>query len=229
MRNEDYINAHIKELGLDRPFFPITVDNQIDLGAPCRAGCPECAYGDRSVARPVDEILLEMGKVAPEYTRMEFYGGDAFLREDLFTILDRLPRWKKIILWSTPGQAQTSGSFVERLRGYPIEAIKVRLSMAVGDTTARFLSALRDISLLCYRGLPVHLYVPMDLEARYRAVLSRNVGQVGIERLYTFTTDLEQPLVNSVGCFGRGMGRARILWVEKRNDPSWAGLYAWSG
>jgi MoaA/NifB/PqqE/SkfB family radical SAM enzyme len=223
MRNKDYIDQHMRELGLDRPFFPITVDNQIDLGSPCSAGCPGCAYGTRFVPRPVDEVLLEIGKVAAEYTRIEFYGGDAFLRDDLFTILDRTPPGKKIILWSTCGQLPGSDSLIEHLRSYPIEALKVRLAMPImGDGTCRdgaagFQKALGRVSALCCRDLPVHLYVPMDLVAQFRAVLERSIAQVGVERLYTFTIDHDRPLVNSVACFGRGLGRARILWVKKRN------------
>ena len=48
MRNEDYINSHIRQLGLDRPFFPITVENQVDLGSACSGGCADCAYSARS-------------------------------------------------------------------------------------------------------------------------------------------------------------------------------------
>ena len=222
MRNEDYINAHIRELGLERPFFPITVDNQIDLGAPCRAGCPDCTYGARSAPRSIDEILLEIGKVASEYTRIEFYGGDAFLRDDLFTILDRVHRRKKIVLWSTCSQVPRSAFFVERLLSYPIEAVKVRLSIPImGDGTLRdgaagLQEALRRVSVLCSWGLTVHLYVPMDSMGQLRAVFEKIIHQLGVERLYAFTRDSDRPLTNSVGCFGRRLGRVRILWIKKK-------------
>ncbi|MCG6533699.1 MAG: radical SAM protein [Syntrophales bacterium LBB04] len=208
MRNEEYINTHIRGLGLDRPFFPIIVGNQIDLGSACRAGCPDCAYGARPIPRPADEIVREIGEVASEYTRIEFYGGDAFLRDDLFTILGRVPRPMKMTLWSTYGQVPQSVPFVKRIRSYPIEAVKVHFSgsftgdTARSDLAAALEEALRRVSFLCSWGLPIHLYVPMDLMAQFQALFAARIRELGVERLYTFTRDLDRPLVNSVACFG---------------------------
>jgi MoaA/NifB/PqqE/SkfB family radical SAM enzyme len=226
MRNEEYIDAHMRGLGLDHPFFPITVDNQIDLGAPCGGGCSDCAYGARAVPRPVDEVLSEIGKVASEYTRIEFYGGDALLRDDLFSILERVPHGKKVILWSTCEQVRERAFSWERLRAYPVEAIKLHLSVpprwgaASSEEAAGLQEALRRTALASSLGPPVHLYVPMETAARFQATFVRAVPQLGVERLYAFTKDFDDPLVNSVGCFGRGMGRARILWVKKREDSA---------
>ncbi len=225
MRNKEYIDQHMRELGLDRPFFPITVDNQIDLGAPCKAGCPGCAYGKRSFPRPLEEIFWEIGKLAPEYTRIEFYGGDAFLREDLFTILDRTRRRKKITLWSSCGELPSEPS-LNHFRSYPIEAVKVRLTLPkTGDDGrtdggAKVQEALRRVSALSSRGLPVHLYVPMELEAEVRENVMKNIRQLAVQRLYAFTEDPAWPLVNSVACFGKGVGRVRILWVDKGNGAN---------
>jgi MoaA/NifB/PqqE/SkfB family radical SAM enzyme len=226
MRNEQYINNHIRSLGLDRPFFPITVDNQIDLGSPCRAGCSDCRYVSQTIPRPAGEIVHEIGEVASEYTRMEFYGGDAFLRDDLFSILDRVPHGKKIVLWSTCGQVPPSSSFLECLRSYPIEAIKLYLSMplvgrsASPDGPTGLQEALQRVRFLCSWGLPIHLYAPMDLMTQLQALFTSTIHQLGVERLYAFRKDFERPLTNSVGCFGRGLGHARILWVEKRKSTT---------
>jgi len=223
MRNEEYIDTYMRKLGLGRPFFPITVDNQINLGSPCGAGCPDCVYGDRPIPRPADEIVREIREVASEYTRIEFYGGDAFLRDDLFAILDRVPRPKKVTLWSTCSPEPKSAAFVERLRTYPIEAIKVHLDlpfmadMARSDPEAGLEEALRSVRFLSSWGLPVHLYVPTNLMAQFQAVFTTSIHQLGVERLYAFSRDLDHPLVNSVACFGRGLGHARLLWVKKKN------------
>ncbi len=224
MRNKEYIDAHIRALGLERPFFPMTVENQIDLGSTCGAECPECKYRNGSAPRPSHEILADIEEVAPEYTRVEFYGGDALLRDDLFTILDRLPRRKRIVLWSACRQLPKGESFWERLRAYPIEALKVRFAISIRedgtlrDRGAAIQEGVRRVSALCFRGLPVHLYVPADLEAQFRSLFGENIAQLGMERLYTFTRDLHRPLINSVACFGKGMGQVRILWVKKGSN-----------
>ncbi len=219
MRNEDYINNHIRQLGLDRPFFPITVENHIDLGSCCSGGCPDCAYGARSVPRPADDVVAAIDNVHPEYTRIEFYGGDAFLRDDLFAILDRVPAGKKIILWSTCDQIGQRSAFWQRLQSYPIEAIKVHLphqTETAGGDTSRLQEALRRIASVASAGLPVHLYVPMDVAGRFQRLFSAAIDQLGVERFYAFTKDSGRPLVNAVGCFGKGVGGARILWVKNR-------------
>jgi MoaA/NifB/PqqE/SkfB family radical SAM enzyme len=221
MRNEDYIQEHIRELGLHRAFFPIAVDNQVDLGSPCGAECPDCSYGKRSAPRPLDEIVSAVAKVPREYTRIEFYGGDAFLRDDLFTVLECVPPRKKVILWSTGAQLPRSDAFGDHLRSYPIEAVKVRLSIptdASGERRAGpagLQEALRRVRALCSTGLPVHLYVPADVEAQLRPILARSIRHVGAERLYTFTRDRDGRVGNSVGCFGTGFGRVRILWLAR--------------
>ncbi len=221
MRNEEYIDTHLRGLGLDRPFFPITVDNQIDLGAPCGAGCPDCVHGSRSIPRPAEEIFRELRDVASEYSRIEFYGGDAFLRDDLFAILDHVPPSTKITLWSTCSQERKSRAFMERLRPYHIEVIKVHLPLqfmadiAHPDAARRLGEALLRVSSGGAWQLPIHLYVPMDCIAEFHAAFARSVHQLGVERLYAFTKELDYPLVNSVACFGRELGRVRLLWVKK--------------
>jgi hypothetical protein len=221
MRNEEYINTHIRKLGLDRPFFPIRVDNQINLGAPCGAGCPGCAHGAQSNPRPAEDIVRELGNVPPEYSRIQFYGGDAFLRDDLFAILDRVPPATKITLWSTCSRLPKSQEFVERLRCYSIEAIKVPLPLqfngdiACSDPGNGFKEALQGATTMGGWGLPIHLYVPMDRMGEFHAAYATRIHQLGLERLYGFTRNRDQSLVNSVACFGRELERVRLLWVQE--------------
>jgi hypothetical protein len=225
MRNEEYINTHIRKLGIDRPFFPITVGNQIDLGAPCGGRCAGCSYGARSGPRPVDEIIREIQDVAPEYTRIELYGGDALLREDLFAVLDSIPRSMEIAMWTACSQIPKSRAFVQRLRSYRIGAIKLRLTPAASDNDRLdpyngFGEALRTVSSVSAWGVPVHLYLPMDLMAQTGPALMTSIHDLGVERLYAFTEDLDHPLGNSVACFGRGLERVRLLWVQKEHGAA---------
>jgi len=222
MRNETYIDTHIRKLGIDRPFFPITVDNQIDLGAPCPGECPDCARGVQVIARPVEEIMREIKGLSPDYRRIEFYGGDAFLRDDLFDILDSVPSSMKITLWSTCRRVPVHRVFTERLRRYPIDAIKVNLPLhcmdgirGVEDPGHGFGEALRRATFMIDCGVPVHLYVPTDRMAEFHHVFATRIHLLGIERLYTFTRSHGKSLVNSVACFGRGLERLRLLWVKK--------------
>jgi MoaA/NifB/PqqE/SkfB family radical SAM enzyme len=226
MRNAEFIDKHMRDLGLERPFFPITVTNQIDLAAPCRASCANCSYGEITEPGCAEAIFKAIDAVPKEYTRVEFHGGDAFLRDDLFSILDRIPPGKNIVLWTAGGGLPKSASFIERLRSYPVEAIKVHFPvqlMSDGVSAVRedgLEKALRTIGSIASWGLSVHLYIPGDLIRLLHGLISTNIHRLGVERLYVFVRDKKQPLTNYVGCFGRNMGRAQILWVDRRKSAA---------
>jgi MoaA/NifB/PqqE/SkfB family radical SAM enzyme len=218
MRNEEYIDTHIRKLGLDRPFFPITVENQIDLGAPCASGCAGCDRGARSIPRPIEEILRDLREIPSEYSGIEFYGGDAFLREDLPAILDHVPPAKEITLWSTCSQGAKSRTLGERLRSHRLEAIKVLVPGPFFDDPGPARApgeAWERLSSWSVWGLPIHLYVPMDRRAESHTVSTSLLRRLGVERLYGLTRNPERPLANSVACFGRELDRVQLLWVQE--------------
>ena len=220
MRNEEYINDHIRGLGIEHPFFPITVDNQLDLGAPCTGGCPDCAHGNRSNPRPVAEIVQELSGVDPEYARIEFYGGDAFSSDDLFAVLDQVPPASKVTLWSTCTREATDPAFMERLRSYPVEAIKVHLPLGLladidrPTSGSRLAAALEHVSSGSSWRFPVYLYVPMGCLPAFHGAFAGSIHQLGVERLYTFTKERDDPLNNAAACFGKDLGSLRLLWAR---------------
>jgi MoaA/NifB/PqqE/SkfB family radical SAM enzyme len=224
MRNEEYIDTHIRKLGLDKPFFPIAVDNQIDLGAPCPEGCTDCVRGPQY--KPLEEVVREIRSVAPEYGRVEFYGGDAFLRDDLFDILDCVPSSMKIALWSTCRRELVSRAFLNRLRCYPVEAVKVHLPVRFmddirgADRGYGLQEALEGATFMSDSAVPIHLYVPADRMAEFHNVLATHIHRWGVERLYAFTKGRDNPLLNSVACFGRNLDNFKLLWVKKNNPES---------
>lgn len=224
MRNEEYINSHIRKLGLERPFHLIDSENMIDLGSPCTLHCPGCAYSFPA-PRPLEEIVHEMEKVAPEYRTMEFYGGDAFLRNDLFEILDRVPPDKGITLWSTCRDVPSGRHFAAQLASRRIRAVKVLLPLwhAAGIGPALVINhelekTFAGLSIFSDQGLAIHLYVPMEGMAGSHAMIAAKIRQSGVERVYAFTRATDQPLANSVGCFGRALGRVRLLWAHKDDN-----------
>ncbi|MEW6078776.1 MAG: radical SAM protein [Thermodesulfobacteriota bacterium] len=221
MRNGAYIDTYLRPLGLGRPFFPITVENQIDLGAPCATACPECDYGRRSACRPTDDILQAIDRLPPDYTRIEFYGGDAFRQDALWEILARVPRHMKIVLWTACGPPGIDAATAERLRSFPVEAVKILLALPSPatqpqtDVPAELASALEKAGVMARLGLPVHLYVPVDLMAVIHRSLAERLHETGVERLYSISRDDARPLVNAVACFGKAVGTARLLWARR--------------
>ena len=220
MRNGEYIDNYLRPLGLGRPFFPIAVENQIDLGAPCATACPGCEYGRRSAGRPVGDILHQIEALAPAYTRVEFHGGDAFRHDELWKILERVPRHMGIILWTACGLPVIDAGLTERLKSFPVEAVKIRLSLpsAAGggtDPATLIKTALEKATALCSRGVPVHLYVSADLMNMIHRPLGELLHATGVERLYSISRDDARPLVNAVACFGKAVGTARLLWARR--------------
>ncbi|HOG17644.1 MAG TPA: radical SAM protein [Syntrophales bacterium] len=217
MRNREYIDANLRRLGLDRPFHPIAMENLIDIGAPCRTGCADCTCGRRTGRRPAEEIIREIEALAPQYTRVEFYGGDAFGHDDLEKILRRVSRSMRILLWTACGPPAADGALMDRLRAFPIEAVKIRLALppGAGADGAGLTAALEKTAALSSRGFPVYLHVPADLMDAISRPLGKLLYRTGAERLYSFTRDAAHPSANAAACFGREVGSARLLWARR--------------
>ena len=221
MRNPEYIDAYLRPMGLEHPFFPIEVENLIDLGAPCCAGCAGCDYGRRSSGRAADKVVRQIEALPGEYTRVEFYGGDALRHEGLEKILDCVPRHMEIVLWTDCGPPPAEAAVVERIRNFPIQAVKIRLVLppaaeSVAADFATILGAgLEKATDLSRRGIPVHLWVPTEMMEKIHPLLARRLYQTGVQRLYAFTRDAAHPVVNAAACFGRQLGSARLLWARR--------------
>lgn len=222
MRNEEYLDEHINKLLKDGPFHQISVENQIDLGAPCLQGCSGCSYGDIVEPRPVAELLKDVHQLDPEYCQVEFFGGDALQHDDLFAILDALPSGIKVTLWTSGRQAEHSEDFWKRLRSYRINAVKILLPLdlaahgATPDSQLILENALHTIRTLVDNRIPVYLYLPMVNLQAPQSVGKQRLLRSGVERIYAFARDEEKPLSNAVACFGRELGRVRLLWAQQQ-------------
>jgi MoaA/NifB/PqqE/SkfB family radical SAM enzyme len=219
MRNPDYITQHLNKLGMDRPFFPIEVNNQIDLGAPCEAGCAGCDYATQSEPRPAAEVLRDLARVDPNYSRVEFFGGDALARGDLFEILQRVPARMEVTLWSACRRLPPEDALADRLRRCGVGAVKVMLPPHLTDAATWGEAAWREVvgvlqraRALGVRGVPVQLYVPANAAAPVHQFLSSNVSQLCLERVYLFERDASRPLINAAACFGKMLGSVRLVW-----------------
>jgi|GEM_PF-974406 len=222
MRNPDYIEEHIRPLGTGRPFYPIAVTNQVDLGAPCPADCPGCPPARRPAPRSTEEVIRDLLAVDPNYRSVEFHGGDAFLRGDLPAILRRVPSWMGVSLWTTGRRLPEKPGFPERLRSFPIRALRTMLPFPppgdgrrIAASPGGLETALGRIRALGRLGIPVHLYVPMDGPAEAHRMVAENAARLGVERIYLFQRDSVSPLPNAVACFGRALGRARLAWIRR--------------
>ncbi len=222
MRNPEYIEEHIKPLGAGRPFYPIAVTNQVDLGAPCPDGCSGCDAARRPAGRPASAVIRDLLAVDPNYRSIEFFGGDALLRADLPEVLRRVPPWMGIVLWTTGRRLPDAPDFRERLRSFPVRALRLMLPFpSPGDGgrgagapegLGRALGRVLAVSRL---GLPVHLYIPADGPAEAHRLVAEEAERLGVERIYLFRRDPVSPLPNAVACFGRALGRARLAWVRR--------------
>jgi len=120
----------------------------------------------------------------------------------------------KIALWSTCRRELVSRAFLNRLRCYPVEAVKVHLPVRFMD------EALEGATFMSDSAVPIHLYVPADRMAEFHNVLATHIHRWGLERLYAFTKGRDNPLLNSVACFGRNLDNFKLLWVKKNNPES---------
>ncbi len=215
MRNPDYIEEHIRPMGPGRPFYPIASENQVDLGAPCPPDCSGCNAAGRPPRRPVEAVIRDLEAVDPNYRSIEFYGGDALLRADLIGILGRVPRGTGITLWTTGCWLPEDPAFRERLRSFPIRAIRVMMPLDEAGMPGGLRDALGRIRAVQGLGIPIHLFLPADAPAEAHRGLAENAARLGVERIYLFHRDPAAPLPNAVACFGRALGRARLAWAVR--------------
>ena len=106
---------------------------------------------------------------------------------------------------------------MDRLRAFPIEAVKIRLALppGAGADGAGLTAALEKTAALSSRGFPVYLHVPADLMDAISRPLGKLLYRTGAERLYSFTRDAAHPSANAAACFGREVGSARLLWARR--------------
>lgn len=222
VRNPAYIEEHIRPLGLGRPFYPVAVTNQVDLGAPCPADCPGCAPDGRPARRSAEAVVRDVAAVDRQYRSIEFHGGDALLRADLAEILRRVPPWMEIALWTTGRRLPGNPALRERLRSFPLRALRMLLPL---PTTADGRQGavppegpgqiLERIGAVCRLGIPVHLYVPRGVPAAAHRILAEQAPRLGVERITLFTRDSASPLPNAVACFGKALGDAKLVWIRR--------------
>jgi len=219
MRNPDYITQHLSKLGMDRPFFPIEVGNQVNLGAPCEAGCAGCSHATQSEPRPAADILRDLARVDANYSRVEFFGGDALARGDLFEILERVPTAMEATLWSACRRLPQEDVLAERLARCRVGAVKVMLPPQLMDAATwgeaawrEVVETLRRARSLGLRGVPVQLYLPANAAPALHQLVQNNLPQLCLERVYLFQRDANRPLVNAAACFGKTLGSVRLVW-----------------
>lgn len=219
MRNPDYIEEHIRPMGPGRPFYPIASENQVDLGAPCPPDCRGCDPAGRPPRRPAEAVIRDLQAVDPNYRSIEFHGGDALLRTDLIGILGRVPPGLEISIWTTGRFVPEDPGFRQRLRSFPVRAIRVMMPLVGAGTPGGLGDALGRIRAAQGLGPPVHLYMPAGAPAKAHRVMADHAVRLGVERIYLFRRDPATPLPNAVACFGRVLGQSRLAWVRRDGSP----------
>ncbi len=226
MRNEEYLDRHINKLLKEGPYHQVAVNNLIDLGASCYQGCRHCTSGT-SERRSFADICSDLSALDPEYRYVEFYGGDAFRRNDLIQILDSVPTETAVILWTTFRMTDSTDQSWFRLRRFPLKAVKILLDPGFRDdgTLPDFRGmvdhAIRSIRMAVECGIPLYFYLPETIINYIRPTDRDRLLASGVERIYTYTPDaVGEPLPNAVACFGRGLGRVRLLWADRQRQRS---------
>ena len=226
MRNEAYLDAHINKLLDERPFHKIHVKNQIDIGARCLQRCPGCANGSIAAPRPMADLLHDINSIDREYSHVELFGGDALQRVDLWDLLDALPATMGVTFWTSCSQGDHAAAVWRRLRAYRIIAVKMLLPLdlantgAASDNRIMFENALKSIRTIFEQRLPLYLYLPMTNIQALPSSVKQRLLHSGVERIYAFTRDSDDPVTNAVACFGRELGRVRLLWAEQKSSNS---------
>lgn len=191
-----------------------TMGNRIDLTAPCNNNCRDCSRGIRQ--KTTQQLRREIAEVDKQYADIELFGGDIFLRPDVFHLLDQAAKRFQIIIHSN-GRIFACSDLAKRLSRYPIKAIKVMLfataSGAQDDytrTPGSFIQAILGVQNLVKNNIPACITIPYSSRKNNVAFFKA----LGISSICRYQKALQpESAIAAVSCGGMKLKKIELLWL----------------
>ncbi len=213
-RDQAYLDSYVDGLSPTEPFKLVRSDNRVDVRSTCNNHCTGCPIVPQP--RTTAELLAEIAAIDSAYGSIQIYGGEFFLREDIFEVLEAASKRFALILHSN-GRVFAAGAIARRLNALNIKSIKVPLFSFTEAQFDRhtgvaggFRQTLLGIRNLTRAGLPVSVYTPERVNER-RLEFLKALGVVSVSQ-YDERGEME-PLPNAVLCFGNGVRHTSLVWM----------------
>jgi AdoMet-dependent heme synthase len=214
-RDPEYISDALGGLSRERPFVSVASENLIDLTQACNNHCVDCRLPQ--VSRSKEEISREIAALDPGYRAVHVFGGEPFLRDDIYDLLELANRGRALHL-HTNGRVFATATHARRLAAYSLASLRLpffsfterefdahtRVAGSFGQTAA----GIRNLSAL---GVPVQVFTPSQVTESDLAFLR----SLGVAAVFTYRrTPTAVPLVDTRLCFGRGITETSLVWRD---------------
>lgn len=214
-RDKKYLQECLGEITKDNPLKYISSLNKVDFNSKCNNNCKDCNLVSKEKSK--ENLINEIKKIDKRYGSVHLYGGEIFLRRDIFEILDMIPKNVSIVVY-TNGRIFTYPHLVKRLKEHNVKAVKIpffsldeKKFNEFTKTEDAYRQTVNGIKSLCREGIPVSLYIP-DSE------LTTNIDSLtslGIVSISSYDLSDLDPLQDSVLCFGKRIKKNKLIWFRK--------------
>ncbi len=177
---------------------------KINFSSKCNNHCKDCHLVAQE--RPKDCIINEIKNIDRKNKYIDLYGGEIFLREDIFEILDEIPKNFKINIY-TNARIFNYERYINKLKNYHINSINIPLFSLDKEKFNEFTNVnesyeqtINGIKNLTNQNFLVNIYISKkeikeDLEM---------IKSLGINKIFSYEIT-KNSLGNNVMCFGENI------------------------
>lgn len=215
-RDIGYMEKWMDTINAGNPCTRIASNNRIDLQSKCNNNCDGCCLAPAQ--RTGEAIIDQLEKLDNGYGAVHLFGGEPFLRQDIFDLLTAATQRCEAVLHTNarifyyPGLAAKVSKFRIRAVKVPFFSFDEKRFDAHTKVPGSYGQTLSGIRNLADNGIPVCIYTPEHVSSHGLDLLS-SLGIVSISRYHQARTG--QCLEDTVLCFGTGIGRTRLIWRRK--------------
>jgi len=151
------------------------------------------------------------------YGSIHLFGGEIFLHEDIFEVLDYSARlFKKVYLHSN-GRIFCYKNMARKLTPFNVGAVKVPFFSLHEDrfdaftrTEGSYQQTVQGIRNLCEQGIPVCIYIP---KREYKGDV-RFLKRLGVASISTYEFSENKILSGAVFCSGKSLKTNFLQWMK---------------
>ena len=213
-RDPAFLEKHCTQISEEQPLKNAIFQNRLNLGQACNNNCQGCTFP--KTQDTFEQILLKIKSISAEYSFIHLYGGEIFLRKDIWVILDSIPEHVSIIL-HTNGKYFADQQRMLQLKKYRIYAVKVNFFGTndidydrYAQIPESFNEAILGLKHLIQAKLPVSIYLQGTYS--YDLKFFENLGVMSV----SFYENGTEVLDNVCMCFGLGVSTNKIVWFKNR-------------
>jgi len=223
-QESDYINKRAttiaRKIDVNVEYIPfkdqekISNLNFVNFSSKCNNHCQDCHLVGQE--RPKDCIINEINNIDRKNDSIDLYGGEIFLRKDIFEILDEIPKNFKINIY-TNGRIFNYPTYVNELKKYNIESINIPFFSLDKEKFDNFTNVegsyhqtIKGIKNLTKLGFLVNIFIPKNEISNK----TEKIKYLDINKIISYEKS-DSASDNFVLCSGKKIKEKSLVWSEE--------------